>query len=175
MPPSRSEPGRYFAESAMSMACVIHSHRRRVDPESEATYVDYILSDGLYGSFNAVVYDGARPRSWMMYDPSRVGDGREAAAAGANKLLRSNVYGPTCDSMDCVYKNVMLPSNVDMGDWLVFPYFGAYTLAGATNFNGIMAAEPPLIHFVSDSMDQREDNVIMWTCEMDEKPSPIVA
>jgi ornithine decarboxylase len=42
--------------------------------------------------------------------------------------------------MDCVYKDVMLPQ-LRVGDWMVFPHFGAYTLAGATNFNGIKAAE----------------------------------
>jgi ornithine decarboxylase len=34
------------------------------------------------------------------------------------------VFGPTCDSMDCVFKDVMLPQ-LRVGDWLLFPHFGA--------------------------------------------------
>lgn len=164
-----SEPGRYFAEGSMHLCCIVHSWRERKDADGN-DFVDYVLSDGLYGSFNAVLYDGARPRGWLLYDPLNI-DGTEEQD---QTLVRSNVYGPTCDSMDCVYKNVMLPSNMDVGDWLVFPYFGAYTVAGATNFNGIMAAQPLQVHIVSEALID-DKVVIMWTCEMQEKPSPIVA
>lgn len=41
----------------------------------------------------------------------------------------SQVWGPTCDSADCVYKDVLLPE-LRNGDWLMFPNAGAYTVAG---------------------------------------------
>ena len=52
-----AEPGRYFAEASMHLCCHVHSVRNRDD------FCDYLISDGLYGSFNCVVYDGAKPRA----------------------------------------------------------------------------------------------------------------
>ncbi len=66
------------------------------------------------------------------------------------------VFGPTCDSMDCVFKDVMLPQ-LRVGDWLLFPHFGAYTLAGATNFNGIQNANPRLLYICSQSSVDEEN------------------
>ena len=84
------------------------------------------------------------------------------------------VFGPTCDSMDCVFKDVMLPQ-LRVGDWLLFPHFGAYTLAGATNFNGIQNANPRIFYVCSQSSVDQENAVIMWACEMEKAPSSIVA
>lgn len=44
----------------------------------------------------------------------------------------------------------MLPQ-LRVGDWLIFPNFGAYTLAGATNFNGIQSANPSFLYIESQS------------------------
>jgi len=36
------------------------------------------------------------------------------------------------------------------GDWLAFPDMGAYTLCGASNFNGINAADAPTFYVRSE-------------------------
>jgi ornithine decarboxylase len=149
----------------MHLVCHVHSVRNREDADG-MPYCDYLISDGLYGSFNCVVYDGAKPRAWLVPSPS--------LPPLDSPLIRSTVFGPTCDSMDCVFKDVMLPQ-LRCGDWLLFPNFGAYTLAGATNFNGIMAAEPEIIYVNSNSSVDEEDSLILWACEMDKPPSAIVA
>jgi len=48
----------------------------------------------------------------------------------------SSVWGPTCDGLDRLLKDVMLPELQD-GDWLYFKDMGAYTLAAGSCFNGI--------------------------------------
>ena len=54
----------------------------------------------------------------------------------AEPLRPSSVWGPTCDSMDCVCSVVQLPSKLGVGDWLAFPNMGAYTVCAASQFNG---------------------------------------
>ena len=46
------------------------------------------------------------------------------------------MFGPTCDGLDVVLQGCSLP-RLRNGNWLVFPDMGAYTLAGACNFNGM--------------------------------------
>ena len=162
-----AEPGRYFAEASMHLSCHVHSVRQRETASGEEV-CDYLISDGLYGSFNCVVYDGAKPRAWLLPGPTL------QPIDNPSGLIRSTVFGPTCDSMDCVFKDVMLP-RLRVGDWFLFPNFGAYTLAGATNFNGIQAAAPTILYIKSDSSIDQEENLIMWACEMEKPPSAIVA
>jgi len=53
-----------------------------------------------------------------------------------NKLLiKSHVFGPTCDSLDLISNDVPL-IEMEIGEWLLFNEFGAYTLSAASNFNG---------------------------------------
>ncbi|MGM0507707.1 MAG: type III PLP-dependent enzyme [Fusobacteriota bacterium] len=55
--------------------------------------------------------------------------------------------GPTCDSIDTMYKDINLPADIEIGDYLFIKNAGAYTTAYATNFNGIKA---PKIYFKGD-------------------------
>ena len=62
----------------------------------------------------------------------------------------STIWGPTCDSADCVYKDVKLPQ-LRNGDWLMWNNAGAYTVAGACDFNGIEFTTPNKVYVYSDS------------------------
>lgn len=48
----------------------------------------------------------------------------------------SSVWGPTCDSIDCVCPITQLPVALQVGDWLGFDNMGAYTICAASQFNG---------------------------------------
>lgn len=50
-------------------------------------------------------------------------------------LFSSSVWGPTCDALDQVCKNVMLP-DLEVNDVLMFENMGAYTIPIASPFNG---------------------------------------
>lgn len=47
-----------------------------------------------------------------------------------------SLWGPTCDSIDCVSPKITLPFGLRVGDWLGFDNMGAYTICAATQFNG---------------------------------------
>jgi ornithine decarboxylase len=48
----------------------------------------------------------------------------------------ASVWGPTCDSIDCVRNVVALPAELEVGDWLGWGEMGAYTICAASTFNG---------------------------------------
>lgn len=81
----------------------------------------YFINDGVYGSFNCVLYD----HQSVVAEPLNPG-GRVGACS---------VWGPTCDGLDCVLASARLPA-LSAGDWLVFRDMGAYTLPVASPFNG---------------------------------------
>jgi ornithine decarboxylase len=87
-------------------------------------------NDGLYGSFNCVLYDH------RICEPSGViilADG--TIAPKSDELLDCSIWGPTCDGIDCVTRSVPLPE-VEIGSWLVWDNMGAYTTPAASTFNG---------------------------------------
>ncbi|KAK9814356.1 hypothetical protein WJX72_004436 [[Myrmecia] bisecta] len=115
-----AEPGRYFAETAATFACMVYGTRTQTDSDGRLQH-DYWITDGLYGSMNC-----------------RRGE-----------LFNSTVFGPTCDGLDTVLRDYQLPKMAN-GDWLVFPSMGAYTLAGASNFNGINSTDVNVFYVCSE-------------------------
>ena len=65
------------------------------------------------------------------------------------RLYHSSIWGPTCDGLDQVLEDVLLPE-MKLGDWVVFENMGAYTLPVASAFNGFPV---PKVHIVSDEKD----------------------
>lgn len=64
----------------------------------------------------------------------------------------SSVWGPTCDSIDCVSPKVELPA-LKVGDWLGFDDLGAYSLSVACGFNGF---EPSKVIYTSGGLGGAE-------------------
>jgi ornithine decarboxylase len=46
------------------------------------------------------------------------------------------VFGPTCDSIDRLPGEMMLPADLAEGDYLLFHGMGAYSTVTNTRFNG---------------------------------------
>ena len=67
----------------------------------------------------------------------------------APKTLASTLYGPTCDGMDTLLRGCMLPE-LEVGDWLAWDNFGAYTLAAGSAFNGF-DSQAVDVHYVFSS------------------------
>eukprot|EP00803_Ostreobium_quekettii_P000771 evm.model.scf_4442.2 EVM.evm.TU.scf_4442.2 scf_4442:3416-5458(+) len=140
-----AEPGRYFAEAAATLATYVYGQRERVDGAGDRVR-DYYVTDGLYGSFNCVLYDHAMVTARTL----RVSrEGRKAQEAEEG-MVKSTVFGPTCDGLDTVLRAYPLPKLVN-GDWILFPNMGAYTLAGASNFNGFNATDVDVYYVWSRS------------------------
>jgi hypothetical protein len=51
------------------------------------------------------------------------------------KLIKSRLFGPTCDSIDLIADNIMLPE-LAIGEWVYVENFGAYTVSASSGFNG---------------------------------------
>uniref|UniRef100_A0A7S2MG87 ornithine decarboxylase n=1 Tax=Haptolina brevifila TaxID=156173 RepID=A0A7S2MG87_9EUKA len=98
--------------------------------EGVQTRINYYINDGLYGSFNCVLYDHASPECEVL------------PTAGVTSLVAPpgtplcSVWGPTCDGIDCVLADASLP-DLSVGAWLFFPDMGAYTSCAGSNFNGM--------------------------------------
>jgi len=119
-----AEPGRYYVASAFTLATRIHGRRELTsdDDEDQVTSYFYYINDGVYGSFNCMLYDHAEVTP-LLLEPRPGPD------------YSCSIWGPTCDGLDRVAANIGLPL-MDVGDWLVFENMGAYTLAAAGCFNG---------------------------------------
>ncbi|MEN3202223.1 MAG: type III PLP-dependent enzyme [Atribacterota bacterium] len=81
----------------------------------------YYLDDGLYGTFSAIPFDKAHFSFYALKES----DGE----------IPATLAGPTCDSLDVVAEDVLLPP-LEVDDLIVVPDIGAYSWASATNFNG---------------------------------------
>jgi ornithine decarboxylase len=109
-----AEPGRYIAAPA---AIAVASVMGRALRDGRWWYY---LDDGLYGSYSGQLYDHAR----YPVEALRQGEPR----------LPSVLAGPTCDSIDVIAENLMLPE-LKAGDLIVGRAMGAYTWASASEFN----------------------------------------
>ncbi|KAJ1725313.1 Ornithine decarboxylase [Coemansia erecta] len=128
-----AEPGRYFVASAFSLA--VNVVARRVEPRADGPAFMYYVNDGVYGSFNCIVFDHQRPVPRVLTCRGRLVDASPAAAG-----FESSVWGPTCDSIDCIVPDGRLPE-LHVGDWLVFDAMGAYTICAASRFNGFKISD----------------------------------
>jgi ornithine decarboxylase len=85
----------------------------------------------MYGYFNNIMFDHVLPNLKFFH-------GKEGIFPSIT--YQSIIFGPTCDSMDCILEDKPLPL-LEVGDFIVVDGFGAYTWAGATEFNGIAKTE----------------------------------
>lgn len=93
----------------------------------------YYINDGTYGSFNCIYFDHVQPTPRVL---SRSGEFHYSSDQETiGKEFQCSIWGPTCDSMDCITKNGSLPE-LNVGDWLYFEDMGAYTTAAGSEFNG---------------------------------------
>jgi len=105
----------------------------------------YYINDGLYGSFNCVLYDHASITPEILKSRKLANSGSEEK----QMLFPSTVFGQTCDGFDCIIKSVELP-RLEVGDWLVFRNMGAYTVAAASSFNGFSKPHTRYVRILDD-------------------------
>jgi len=139
-----AEPGRYYACSVLTLSVNITSCRAIIN-ELDKSFM-YYVNDGVYGSFNCLLFDHAvvHPELFIVE-----GSVMHRKSMKEVPLFSSSIWGPTCDSMDCISKNALLPE-LNVGDWLLFENMGAYTVAAASNFNGFMKSP---IHYINTESD----------------------
>ncbi|KAG0288206.1 hypothetical protein BGZ98_004348 [Dissophora globulifera] len=137
-----AEPGRYYVGSAYTLATQVIARRtihRDLDDamESDSPAHMYYINDGMYGSFNCIMFDHqvCEPKVLL----------KDGAFTFQQPLVQephgyASVWGPTCDSIDCISAKSSLPL-MESGDWLYFDNMGAYTITAASQFNGFSKSE----------------------------------
>lgn len=133
-----AEPGRYFASSVFTLCVRVNARRvvRSSEPIQSLNGFMYYVNDGAYGSFNCLIYDHAIIS--MPYFV-RIDESIELDSENG-QLYDCSIWGPTCDSMDCITRSMLLPE-LNIGDWLCFDNMGAYTMAASSTFNGFPKGE----------------------------------
>jgi ornithine decarboxylase len=117
-----AEPGRYFASASHTLVLNVIAKNKIIDKQTKEVKFAYTLNDGVYGSFNCIIFDHAKP----IIKPFNERDGH---------VYDCTVYGPTCDSMDTISQSCKLP-DLAIGESVYIENSGAYTTAAASNFNG---------------------------------------
>ena len=117
-----SEPGRFFSQKTHTLVLNVIGKKKGVNEKGENIIV-YYLNDGVYNSFNCIFFDYCK----QIILPFNERDG---------KLHKSKIFGATCDSIDVISEEIMLPE-LAIGEWVYVENFGAYTAAAASSFNGI--------------------------------------
>lgn len=136
-PPERNvriiaEPGRFFVASALTLTCNVTSIREVSSNKNSPPGFMYYLNDGVYGSFNCILFDHQTPTPLTLHETDNC------------TRYKCSLWGPTCDSMDCISKDSYLPK-LSVGDWLYFENMGAYTIAPSIKFNGF---KPPVVFYM---------------------------
>ncbi|KAF1391127.1 hypothetical protein PFLUV_G00038650 [Perca fluviatilis] len=121
-----AEPGRYYVESAFTLAANVIAKRIVSDDvdehsdcqENSPGRMMYYLNDGVFGSLSCIVHDPAHPNC----EPYL-----HRVVESSERRYRSVIWGPTCDSFDKVIDNYWIPE-LRVGDWLLLDNMGAYSL-----------------------------------------------
>ncbi len=120
-----AEPGRFIAAPA---AIAISSVMGKAKRDGRWWYY---LDDGLYGSYSGQLFDHAKyPVTTLRQE---------------GELFPSVLAGPTCDSIDVIDDDILLPE-LEVGDLVVGRMMGAYTWASATDFNFFKRAKVVVMH-----------------------------
>jgi diaminopimelate decarboxylase len=127
-----AEPGRYFVEKSHILVLNVIGKKREKylnkDTGELEEIIIYYLNDGVYGSFNCIYFDHNNPIIQPFNERNE------------KILYKSKIFGPTCDSMDLIANEIMLPELV-VGEWVYVENFGAYTTAASSSFNGFMTTD----------------------------------
>jgi ornithine decarboxylase len=127
-----SEPGRYFVEKSHTLVLNVIGKKREIymneTTKEKEELIIYYLNDGVYGSFNCIYFDHKKPIVLPFNERNE------------KKLYKSKIFGPTCDSIDLITNEIMLPE-LAIGEWVYIENFGAYTTAASSSFNGFITTD----------------------------------
>ncbi|KAK6488490.1 ornithine decarboxylase-like [Huso huso] len=137
-----AEPGRYYVASAYMLAVNVIAKKVVIKDQTGSDDEDdgandrtlmYYVNDGVYGSFNCILYDHANVRPVLHKKPKP-----------DERFYPCSIWGPTCDGLDRIVELCDMP-DLQVGDWMLFENMGAYTVAASSTFNGF---QKPDIHYV---------------------------
>ena len=113
------EPGRYMCGTAVNLITRVIGVQQRNNQQW------YFLDEGMYGTFSGVIFD-----QWDF----------ELESFKDEQKIPATFAGPSCDSLDIMFRDKLTPPLV-VDDLILVPNCGAYTSASATVFNGFSKAK----------------------------------
>jgi diaminopimelate decarboxylase len=117
-----AEPGRFFVQTSHTLLLNVIGKKTKIDENTGEKIFYYYMNDGIYGSFNCIIFDHQKPEI-LPYNERN------------EHKYKSIVFGPTCDSVDKINSELYLPE-LEIGEWCFVKNFGAYTVASSSDFNG---------------------------------------
>jgi len=109
-----AEPGRFLVSDAGYFVCRVVGTATRAG--KRWVYLDAGMFGGIIETTEGLPYEVVTER--------------------AGKLIPWTVAGPTCDSVDIIMRDQLLPEDLQADDFVYVPNAGAYTTAYASTFNG---------------------------------------
>jgi ornithine decarboxylase len=131
-----AEPGRFFSTTAFDLFVEVIGKK----PAGDGIGWRYTIDESLYGQFSCIPFDQKVP-TWVRIAKDEKDKPR--------KRTKGILFGRTCDSLDLIAKSSSM-EELEVGDWLWFPYMGAYSSVTASEFNGF--PKPPVLHFRRESI-----------------------
>jgi ornithine decarboxylase len=127
-PALECEPGRGLVASSMSLLTRV----KLVKPSRRELF----LNDGIYGALMEMSQAPALAPHYRVIRDGAVHDG---------PVQRFTAYGPTCDPLDRLPGELVLPADIAENDFIEFSTIGAYGAATATRFNGYGSASTAIV------------------------------
>ena len=128
------DASRIFTSNTYTVFTRIIGRKIKVDPKTGKEMIIYYTDHGLYTAFYCKCVEEGKKELHPV--PISV-HGREFT----NEPLReTTIFGPTCDSVDCLGKDFQLPL-MEIGDWLKFEDCGYKCRCCSSHFNGFTNAE----------------------------------
>lgn len=123
-----AEPGRFFVSKSHTLVSSVINKKYKKDPKTGEKTIVYYINDGVYSSFFNIPMDHFAPTETNTFPFSERNE----------KKFKCKIFGPTCDSIDLISEELMLP-DLEVGEYIIHTDMGAYTVAvnpGQESFNG---------------------------------------
>lgn len=117
-----AEPGRFYARNVFTLVCRVISRRVSTSTEPSKSLEMLYQNDGVYGNFMNMLIEKEEYTPILIKSkingnvPRKIGD------------HTYKIWGPTCDSTDCVSRRTTFACEVKVGDFLVYRNMGGKRL-----------------------------------------------
>jgi ornithine decarboxylase len=132
-----AEPGRFMVASSHTLVLSIINKKIRLNKESNEKEIIYYVNDSIYSTLNNIIHDHFVISNENLFPFNERNE----------KKYKSTIFGPTCDSLDKITDNIMLPDLL-CGEYLYIENLGAYTTA--VNYEDVLfnGFNKPSIHYI---------------------------
>lgn len=124
-----AEPGRHISSNTCHLAFRVLTKRMKQGK------LCYHVNESLYHSFNCILMDGVsfEDDAKQLYGQTD----SKGRIQESSKQEWCSLFGMTCDGRDVIASNMMLPHDMQVGDWIIMGGMGSYTYGPRSQFNGM--------------------------------------